>query len=141
MKSITQKHTFGCGAACIAFASGKSYEKIIELLDENKATKQGFYCKELVEVLQKLGKEYEYKYIKPRILPHLDKPGSIVFMKRGKIYPAGHFVIKSEKGWMDPWINFSKNQNISEAKSGFRKELPEKPIYVLFKIRRSTNCL
>lgn len=132
MKSITQKHAFGCGAACVAFATEESYEKTIELLGENKANEQGFYCKELVEVLQKLGKNYEYKYIKPHILPYLEKPGTIVFMKRGKIYPTGHFAVRTEKGWMDPWINFSENQDICKAKSGSRKELPEKPIYALF---------
>ena len=132
MKSITQKHAFGCGAVCVAFVTSKTYEEIIKLLGENKAKEQGFYCKELVQALQKLGKEYEYKYIKPHILSHLDKPGTIIFMKRGKIYPAGHFVVRTEKGWMDPWINLSENQDISKAKSGFRKELPEKPIYAVF---------
>ena len=131
MKSITQKHAFGCGAACVAFASRLPYEKIIEVLGENEANERGFYCKELVGALQTLGKEYEYKYIKPHILLCLEKPGTIVFMKRGKIYTAGHFVVRSEKGWMDPWINFSENQDISKAKSGFRKELPEKPIYAI----------
>ncbi len=139
MKSITQKHAFGCGAACVAFATELPYQKVIKLLGEKKATKQGFCCKELVQVLQKLGKKYEYKYIKPHILTHLDKPGTIVFMKRGKIYPAGHFVIKTEKGWMDPWINFCENQDISNAKSGFRKELPEKPIYAILPKQNGTK--
>lgn len=128
MKSITQKHAFGCGAACVAFATNKTYEEVVQALGEDKASKQGFYCKELVRAL----KNYEYKYIKPHILPYLEKPGTIVFMKRGKIYPAGHYVVRTEKGWMDPWINFAENQDISEAKSGFRKELPEKPIYAVF---------
>ena len=60
-------------------------------------------------------------------------PGVIVFIARSKQYPNGHFLSRVEKGWMDPWINFSKVNlmSMSEAKAGIRKRLPGRPIYAI----------
>jgi len=33
---------------------------------------------------------------------------------------------------MDPWINFQKDKNLKNAKAGFRKKLPGRPIYGIF---------
>jgi len=43
-----------------------------------------------------------------------------------------HNYYKSNKGWMDPWINFdSNNINLETAKAGFRKRIPGKIIYAV----------
>jgi len=59
----------------------------------------------------------------------LNQNGAIVFVERSKKYPAGHYLIKTKKGWMNPWINFP---NISSAKSGFQKVLPGKAQWIIY---------
>lgn len=134
MKSVTQKHEFGCGAACVAFISKKSYSKAIALLGKKKATNQGYYCKDLCKALIRLNLIYSYKYLKPGLKRKIYKDGTIVFIKRSKQYPSGHYLVRYNSLWMDPWINFNKDRYIKQAKSGFRKKLPGKPIYGLFPI-------
>lgn len=130
---ITQQHHFGCGAACVAFVAEVSYRKAVELLGIEKAVKQGFTCQELVVTLQQLGWSFTYKYINAKVQPQIYQDGTIVFIKRSKKYPVGHYLVRYQSQWMDPWINFYANQDISDAQSGWRDRLPGKPIYVLIK--------
>ena len=130
-KSITQEDPFGCGIACVAWITNKSYKgaKKKYFKDKYSAHIFGYLCKDLVAALAKSKKRYSYKYIKGEIRFHC---GSIVFIKRSKRYPAGHYLVKTRKGWVDPWINFNyRNANLKMANSGFRKRLPGKPIYVI----------
>ena len=132
MKSITQEDPFGCSLACIAHLTGNTYKSIIQLVDDKKARNGGFYCKELVSLLSNLGYSYSYKYLKPRFKKLIYHDDAIVFIKRSKQYPSGHYLVRSGDMWMDPWINFSVTAKISDAESGFRKRLPGIPIYGLF---------
>ena len=134
MLSISQKHKLGCGAACLAFVVGCPYNEIIEIISINKANKTGLICKELVCLLSKYGLQYEYTFIKPRLRREIYKNGTIVFLKRSKKYPSGHYMTRTNGLWMDPWINFSINSNLNEAISGFRVRLPYKPSYALLPI-------
>ena len=59
----------------------------------------------------------------------LNTEGVIVFIERSKKYPAGHYVIKTKKGWMNSWINFP---NIFPAESGFQKDLPGKAQWIIY---------
>ncbi|MBI5391734.1 hypothetical protein HZB00_01905 [Candidatus Woesearchaeota archaeon] len=64
---------------------------------------------------------------------------TIVFIRRSKDYPAGHYLAKTKTGWMDPWINFDLSSlNLNYAQSGFRKRLPEKAIYAVFPAKAIT---
>ena len=133
-KAVKQKHDFGCGPACVSFVLGLDYDKIIKELGATKAKQKGFYCRDLVSVLAKFGYDYEYNYIKPKLKKRIYKPGVIVFIKRDKNYPAGHYLARVNGGWMDPWINFKKDDNIKNARAGFRKRLPGKSIYALLPV-------
>ncbi|NMC35445.1 hypothetical protein GYA49_00195 [Candidatus Beckwithbacteria bacterium] len=132
MNSVTQEDSLGCSLACIAQLTHKSYQAILKLVDHQKAQTQGFYCKELVSILSYLGYNYNYKYLKPRLKKLIYTNGVIVFIKRSKKYPNGHYLIRVNKTWMDPWINFSATARIIDATAGFRKRLPGTPIYALF---------
>lgn len=114
------------------FVAGKSYTELVLLLGKNKAKYRGFYGRDLITALSKLGFSYTYKYLKPRFKRRIYKDGVIVFIARSRSYPAGHYLARCKEFWMDPWINFCKDGNIANAKSGFRKRLPGKPIYALF---------
>lgn len=132
MDSITQKDSFGCSIACVAFVLRVDYKKSKSLFDNHKRSKNfGFLCREIIKTLQKRGLNYGYKYIKHRIRKKIYKPGTIVFIKKSKKYPSGHYLCRTtNKKWMDPWINFPSD--IKEARSGFRKRLPDRAIYVIF---------
>lgn len=130
-KSITQKDPMGCGAACVAFVTNQHYRAVIEKLGPEKAQSSGFYLKDLNLVLSGLGLSCEGKYVKPRIKTQIYTEGAIVFIKRSSRYPEGHYLVRHNKHWMDPWINFGSTKNIAEAESGFRKRLPGKAQWAL----------
>ncbi len=132
MNPVTQKDPLGCGAACVSFITQNNYSEIVFMLGKDDATHKGFYCKDLKAILSTLGFVYSYKYVKPRLKSKIYQDCVIVFIKRSKKYPAGHYLTRYEGQWMDPWINFCQDTNIANAKSGFRKRLPGKPIYALF---------
>lgn len=131
---VVQEHELGCGLACVAFVVVKSYQEVLNITgNPSKATQSGYYCKELIGLLHKFKYTYEVKYIKPHIKKLIYTNDTIVFIKRSLRYPFGHYLVYHNGLWMDPWINFPKNNRIEKAKAGFRKRLPGKPIYALLK--------
>ena len=132
MNPVTQQDQLGCSAACISFIAQKNYVEVVSLLGKEHANSRGFYCKDLIAVLATLGFSYSYKYIKPRLKNRIYQDGAIVFIRKSKNCPDGHYLTRFEGQWMDPWINFPKDNNVNNARSGFRKRLPGKPIYILF---------
>ena len=64
-KPITQEHGMGCAIACTAFVLGCSYQKALSLYEQPEhAWGRGFYCKEIIMALKKMGRLYGYKKIK-----------------------------------------------------------------------------
>ncbi len=131
-KAIAQEDSFGCGIACAAWITNMNYKeaKKRHFKDSDSARTFGYLCKDLVAAFAVAKKRYSYKYVKGKMRFH---DNFIVFIKRSKRYPAGYYLVKTKKGWMDPWINFNyKNADIGKVEAGFRKRLPSKPIYVIF---------
>jgi len=131
-KSVTQEDLLGCGIACVAFICNVSYRTAKKQYFRNlgDANKTGYLCKDLVKALSKADKQYSYKHLKKKIR---FKTNTIVFLGRSKKYPVGHYLVRTNVGWMDPWIDFDVDEaDIKKANSGFRIRLPEKPIYVIF---------
>ncbi|MFH1694410.1 MAG: hypothetical protein ABH880_01465 [Patescibacteria group bacterium] len=129
MKAVTQESPMGCAIACCASRAGSSYRKMRALFEggDIKDWTTGFYTKDIKKALNKVGIPVEGCGAKDwgnKRIP----VGSIVFIERSKKYPAGHFLLKTENGWMDPWINFP---HMKPAKSGFRKKLPGKVYWVI----------
>ena len=129
MRPVTQQHYLGCGAACLAFILKIDYQDVIKALgaDEHKLGNKGLLCKELVGFLNSQGFDYRWKYVNRKIRKVIYNHGVIVFIKRSKRYPPGHFLVRYKDRWMDPWINWSK----IDRQSGFRKRLPGRPIYAI----------
>lgn len=132
LESITQLHDYGCGVACVAFATGKSYQDTLKVLRADATQVKGFFCKDLVVALSTYSSAYGYKYLKPKLRWRIYDDRVIVYIKKSKLYPAGHYLIRSNGLWMDPWINFVQDKDIRNARSGYRKRLPGTPIYALF---------
>lgn len=137
-KAVIQKDGLGCSLACLAFITGKSYEEIADKLDREKAKSRGFYCRELVAYLKNLGYQVEYHYLNKKWLKKIYQDNTIVFVRRGKKYPFGHYFVRYKNLWMDSWINFLKDKDLRKVRAGFRKRLPEKPIYGIF-VKASPN--
>lgn len=130
MKSIKQEDHLGCAIACVAYLLNISYQKTLSFFSDGtrKAKAVGFTCKEIILVLNNKGLNYKYKYIKEKHRKKIYKPNAIVFLRRSRKYPAGHYLTRTNDKWMDSWINFPNNK----IESGFRKKLPEKPIYLIY---------
>ena len=128
--AITQEDPMGCGVACVAFILNKTYKETIKLFPNPHDSKtKGFYCKEIIEALKRSNLSYAYKYIKNSKLKRLIyNDNSIVYLRRSKKYPAGHYLCRYKNLWMDSWTNFPNE----DRKAGFRKKLPGRPIYVIF---------
>lgn len=75
---------------------------------------------------------YIYKYVRPKIRKRIYQENAIVLVARSNRYPVGHYLVRYDNRWMDPWINLPKDNSIKNAKSGFRKRLPGRPMYVFF---------
>jgi hypothetical protein len=132
MEETKQEDIFGCGVACTAAVLNINYRKAISLFPsgKRKAAEIGFYCREIIEALAEAGLDYKFKHIGKIQRKKVYMPGSIVFIRRSKKYPVGHYLCRLKSVWMDPWINFPGK----DIKAGFRKRLPEKPIYVIYPV-------
>ena len=131
-KSITQKFEYGCGIACFAFVTDLSYAKAENCLGIKQATSNRFWVKDLTVALNLYGKPYISKYVKPHIKKLIYQEGTIVLIKRSNHYPVGHYLVRHNNSWMDPWINLLIDRDIKKAKSGFRYRLPGIAMYAIF---------
>jgi len=129
MKPITQEEPAGCGIACVAFLIKKRYKETKKhFVNKDFSSFRGYYCGELVNELKKQGLDYKHCKVTEKNKKSL-KENSIVFIERCKKYPIGHYLVKTKKGWMNPWINYP---NIKSAKSGFQKNLPLNPAWIIY---------
>lgn len=133
-KSITQEFDYGCGVACYAFALKITYAEAAMQSGQAQANSDRFWVKDFRETLNHAGLKYISKHVKPRIRNKIYKEGTIVLIRRSKLYPTGHYLIRHNGEWMDPWINLPYNINIRQAESGFRKRLPGKPMYSILPV-------
>lgn len=130
---VVQKHPFGCGIACLAFVLGKKYEDAMRAIRPfRKEINGGVWCKDIVSALRTKGLNAEFYYLKPACMKRIYDDGTIVFIARSKRYPAGHYLCRTTRGWMDPWINGPPEWRLEIAMAGFRKKLPGRPIYAIF---------
>jgi len=134
-KSVTQEFDYGCGIACYAFALGLTYKQAVTRLGEIRGNSTRFWIKDLTAALNNSGKNYTAKHIKPSLSRKFYEEGTIVLIRRSRRYPSGHYLIRHDGHWMDPWINLPSDKDIHNAESGFRKRLPGNPMYAIFPSR------
>ena len=131
-KAVTQNHGLGCGVACVASVLGLNYKQALKLFKKPKnAWTVGFYCKDIVTALKTGNKKYSFKKLTSKNDPILKIKGTIIFSTYSKSYPYGHYLVRTQFGWMNPWINYPE---IAPAKSGFVRKLPAKATYAIFEI-------
>jgi ABC-type bacteriocin/lantibiotic exporter with double-glycine peptidase domain len=133
---VAQKDGFGCGVACVASLLRFSYSQALNLFDiPEQAQSVGFHRRDIAQALQNAGISASYKYVSAKTRKKIYRNDTIVFIARNKSYPAGHYLLRIQKGWIDPWINFPITKDIKNAKAGIRKRLPGRPIYAVFPVQ------
>jgi hypothetical protein len=136
-RTITQEHPMGCGVACVAFILKLSYQKTLKLFGTpSYAWGRGFYCRELVAVLNAQGQSYHFRKFKEDYSPLLKKPGTMVFIRKNTRYPFGHFLCRTQRGWMNPWSNCPI---ITPAESRMESRLPGEVSYIIFETSKAPN--
>jgi len=134
VKAVAQEDPMGCGIACVAFICGVPYKSGKCLFNRHDGTKPDCFCPDIVDALQKSGRAYNWSRIRGKRIHFID--GSIVFIRRSRTFPAGHFLVRWKGKWMDPWLNLDATcPDLSRAKAGFRKRLPGKASYYIFPIK------
>ncbi len=119
---VTQEHSMGCGLACVAYLLNKSYREVLRgCRTKRHAWTRGFYCRELVTLLNKNGRTYSWRAFTINEKTNSIPIDSIVFLKPCQSYPSGHFLVKVSNGkFMNPWINFPE---INPVKSGYQRKI------------------
>lgn len=128
--AVAQEHSLGCAVACVASRCQISYESALRLFAEPKlAWVRGYYCTEVIEALRRAGIHYSTETFDPSLHQKLlERIGTIVFLEPSELYPVGHYLIRSNKGWMNPWVNFPSMNNV---RADFQNTLPNKILFVL----------
>ncbi|MEZ0393039.1 MAG: hypothetical protein ACAH59_12535 [Pseudobdellovibrionaceae bacterium] len=131
MKPVPQEHPLGCAVACVASLCGLSYQEALKLFEiPELAWIRGFYCSEIVQALARAELSYTFaEFDLSKISEMLRQPGTIVFVSPNSRYPSGHFLLRLENGWMNPWSNFP--QMIS-VRADVEDALPGEVSYVVF---------
>ena len=123
-----------CGLACVAYIADTPYDEVVKGVPPAKLNQTGFYCPELTAKLKQLGYQYAWKKLPESERDNEFNVGDIVFIEPSASHWYGHFLAKSSKGWMDPWINLDYSRLVlAEAASGFRKKLPGRASYLIYK--------
>ena len=121
----------GCAVACVASQCGLDYTQALRLFEQEKyAWTRGFYCTEVVEAFAKAGRKYDFAVF--RASKHreiLEVPGTVLFLDPSDQYPSGHYVLRIEDGWMNPWVNFPQ---MNPVRAAVVHELAGKVGYVVF---------
>ena len=124
--AVVQEQPMGCAVACVASLLGTSYTKALGLFaDKTAAVSRGYYCAEICRALSQHGRDYAWRKAAPS---DRARAGDIVFVSPSRRYPAGHFLLKTSRGWMNPWVNFPR---ITPAKAGFERGLPGRAAWVI----------
>ena len=129
-KSVTQELDYGCGVACYAFVCNVTFQEAVSFLGREYSVRHGWKPSDLIIALQRHGLNYKNNYIRKKT-DHEYPENTIVLVERSPMYPVGHYLVFCKGKWMDPWINMPQNNNLKDAESGFRGELPGNAMYAL----------
>jgi hypothetical protein len=127
MTFVKQEDPMGCGIACVAFVLGISYKeatKLFALPEKRKAL--GYRSSDLREALKRGSYDSFSRYV-GRLDDTRVEIGDIVYVKKCKMFPSGHYLVKINGGYMDPFINMGEVVgDYTRAKAGKRFPLKER---------------
>jgi len=134
-KSITQELDYGCGVACFAFVCDVTFWQAVTILGREYSVKHGWNPSDLVKALNMQGVNYKNHYVRKKP-DQLYPDGTIVLIERSRDYPVGHYLVRYNDRWMDPWVNMLSDNKLQNATSGFRRCLPGCAMYALIPISK-----
>lgn len=119
---VTQLGEWACGVACVASALGISYRDALRRLENHKGTKvghppRGLEPEPIIRVMTDAGLQM-IELTEYRQWPL----GTIAFLSEdwGKYKGSGHYLLKTDHGWMDSWANFPNKPR----RAAYQKRLP-----------------
>lgn len=135
-----QKDLNGCGIASLSNLLDLPYDSVKKEFEKNfYSIERGINIADIVRFLKRHKLEYKSKFfnqknyssVKNEAKKFSSIPGSITLIAKNKKYPVGHYLVKVDGGWVDPWINLPSIDNVG---ADIRKTLPGNPWYVLYPI-------
>ena len=126
---VVQTEEWGCGVACVASFLGTSYNEARELLRKQKngrtvnAKPKGLELHHIALALQDRG----YRVVADWKEPKKFVQGTIVCISGKKPYGEHHYMLKTRKGWMDPWHNMDSKPR----RADFREDFPEGTMFLV----------
>jgi len=120
---VVQSEEWGCGVACVASFLGVPYGEARDLLRTKKDGKtvnahpKGLDLHHIALALKERGYRVRADWKEAGKYPQ----GTIVCISGKKPYDGDHYMLKTQKGWMDPWHNMGSKPR----KANFRHDYPE----------------
>lgn len=134
-----QKDLNGCGIACIANLLDKPYDWVKKDFEKKFYTiEKGIKIFDIVNYLKTHKLEYKSRFFNQNKKHKSNKAdagkfskiqNSITLIAKNEKYPIGHYLLRTGRGWVDPWYDFP---SIHKVRAGIRKTLPADPWYVLY---------
>ena len=124
---IKQEDAMGCGIACVAYILCISYKEAVDLFIETyKRETLGFTSKDITKAIKMFGITYKSVYVGREKKLKIEN-NSIIYVPKCDYFPYGHYLVKIQNGYMDPFINLHEsNFDHTKASAGLRKTLPNK---------------
>jgi hypothetical protein len=127
MTFVKQEDPMGCGIACVAFVLGISYKEATKLLTLPEKRKTLGIAQVIYEKLSRGGSYDSFSRYVGRLDDTRVEIGDIVYVKKCKMFPSGHYLVKINGGYMDPFINMGEVVgDYTRAKAGKRFPLKER---------------
>lgn len=131
-----QKDLNGCGIACIANLLSLEYDIVKDSFEKRfYSIGKGVKVFDMATFLMEQTKcEYKAKFFNQKNFDtslaksNSENLGSITLIYRNEKYPVGHYLLRVENGWVDPWINYP---SIDDVHAGIRSCLPGNVWYVV----------
>lgn len=116
---VVQLDEWGCGVACIASLLGISYEEAYWLARREKGESIGGVQPglELHHIAMILKQHEKGIHVVADWQERETYPvGTILFVEGPEPYDGGHYILRVDKGWMDPWVNMRNPEETRKAR-------------------------
>ena len=137
-REVRQEDDFGCGFACTAYLCDMQYQDVKKFTNNPENAEIGGYrCKPLCDILNRIYKEkksdkvWKTKYVGKTKNPEIPN-NSIIYINKNDKYKYGHYIVKTEYGYMNPFVNLDKVDGDSRlSKSGFENDICGVPSLII----------
>ena len=121
---MAQEDDWGCGVACVASLLGLSYKVAKQRLEKCKGCgvdvkPKGLDLEPIVTVLHRAGVEVVADWFAKEF-----PSGTIAYIEGAAPYDCGHYLLRVDEGWMDPWFNMHmpKEKRVANVRKGLPKD-------------------